>query len=331
MDANGGGDAHVAVVPAEGVLLDRILDEEYANGNRGLSRAAYGRFEAAQMKTEWGRSHQRRFALMKGDAVLASARQCHLIGALDQRPARIWGIGSVFTHAAHGCVGDAGVLVERLLRDALQDGADMAVVLCDMDSTWCDRVGFERLSITDVELGIAKSAHHGAPMTLVRGGEERDLPAIAAMGETRAARFRFHLDRDADFVRQAITGKRLLAGLGSAGERQLHFFIAEEGITAAAYVVVSVEGSRWTIEECGDRDPSGARVGAILQGLIARDPMERRPVIRGWLPSGLAPPQVTILSAQPSRKVVMVRSLGSTATRLRLASDDVLWWHGDIT
>jgi hypothetical protein len=29
------------------------------------------------------------------------------------------------------------------------------------------------------------------------------------------------------------------------------------------------------IEECGDRDPSGARVGAILQALIAREPAKR--------------------------------------------------------
>ncbi len=46
--------------------------------------------------------------------------------------------------------------------------------------------------------------------------------------------------------------------------------IAEEGITAAAYVVVSIVGGTWTIEECGDRDPSGARVGATLQALINR-------------------------------------------------------------
>ena len=69
----------------------------------------------------------------------------------------------------------------------------------------------------------------------------------------------------------------------------------------------------------------------ILQGLIAREPIERRPVIRGWLPPGFAPPQVTILSAQASAEVVMVRSLGSTATPLRLTGDDVLLWHGDVT
>ena len=77
-------------------------------------------------------------------------------------------------------------------------------------------------------------------------------------GAGQASSFRFHLDRDVDFVQYAITKKRLLAG--SAGQaRQLHFFIAEEGITAAAYVVVSIIGRMWTLEECGDRDPSGAR------------------------------------------------------------------------
>ena len=330
MNVNGGAGMPVGVVPVEGVFLDRILDEEYAQGNRALSRMAYGRFDAAQMRTAWGSSHLRRFALMCGDEVLASAKQYQLTGALDHRPVRICGIGSVFAYTGHDSGRDAGVLVERLLHDAAQDGMDMAVLLCDMDPAWCDRVGFERLVMTDVEVGIAQSPRHGAPMTLVRAGEERDLAAIAAMGEIRAAPFRFHLDRDVDFVRYAITKKRLLAGLGSSGSRQLHFFIAEEGITAAAYVVVSVEGSLWTIEECGDRDPSGARVGAILQGLIAREPIERRPVIRGWLPPRFEPPQVTILSTQPSAKVVMVRSLTSTATHLRLTAADVLLWHGDV-
>jgi hypothetical protein len=112
--------------------------------------------------------------------------------------------------------------------------------------------------------------------------------------------------------------------------RQLHFFIAEEGITAAAYVVVSIVGRTWTIEECGDRDPSGARVGAILQALIAREPVERRPTIRAWLPRGFVPPQVTIVSAKPSAEVLMVRSLGSMAVTPRLSGDDVLYWRSDI-
>ena len=167
-------------------------------------------------------------------------------------------------------------------------------------------------------------------MTLIRSGEERDLAAVVAMGQVRAGSFRFHLDRDVDFVQYAITKKRLLAGLGAASARQLHFFIAEEGITAAAYVVISVVDDMWTIEECGDRDPSGARVGAILQALIAREPVERRPTIRAWLPRGFVPPQVTIVSAKPSEPVMMVRAIESTVLEPRLSTGDVLYWLSDM-
>jgi hypothetical protein len=167
-------------------------------------------------------------------------------------------------------------------------------------------------------------------MTMVRGGEARDLAAIVAMGRSRAESFRFHLDRDIDWVQYAITSKRLLAGLGSANARQLHFFIAEEGITAAAYVILSVVGAWWTLEECGDRDVSGARVGALLQALIAREPTERRPTIRGWLPAGFMPPQVTIASATPSAATVRVRVLDPSMMVRRLSSDDVLFWRSDL-
>ena len=94
--------------------------------------------------------------------------------------------------------------------------------------------------------------------------------------------------------------------------------------------MISIAGGIWTIEECGDRDPSAARVGAILQALIAREPAERRPVIRGWLPPGLVPPQVTILSAQPSGEVVMMKVLSATIEQPRLSAADVLYWRSDI-
>lgn len=105
-------------------------------------------------------------------------------------------------------------------------------------------------------------------MALVRGGEDRDRQAIVAMGHARADPFRFHINRDVDLIKHALTRTRPLAGPGLAGGRQLEFVIAEEGITAAAYIANSIVGSTWTIAECGDRDASGARVGAILQALI---------------------------------------------------------------
>ena len=182
----------------------------------------------------------------------------------------------------------------------------------------------------EVELSVTEPPRPGAPMTLIRGGEERDLQAIVAMGQVRARDVRFHLDRDVDFVQHAITRKRLLAGLGAPHARELHFFIAEEGITAAAYVVISIAGSSWTIEECGDRDPSGARVGAMLQALVAREPVERRPSIRAWLPPAFVPPQITIVTSTPPARLMRLKALGSTIVRPRLSDDDVLYWRSDM-
>lgn len=318
------------VIPAEGSILERILDTAHSISPEGLSRPAYAKFYAAQMKTAWGRRHQRRLALVQGDHVLASATQYDLAAVLDQRPVRVRGIGSVLSERADGDSRHAQALISRLVEQATEDGAALAFLFLDGGAQLGQPNGFEAVATTEVELTVAQSTRHGAPMTLIRGGEERDLAAVVAMGQVRAGSFRFHLDRDVDFVQYAITKKRLLAGLGAASARQVHFFIAEEGITAAAYVVISVVDDMWTIEECGDRDPSGARVGAILQALIAREPVERRPTIRAWLPRGFVPPQVTIVSAKPSEPVMMVRAIESTVLEPRLSTGDVLYWLSDM-
>jgi hypothetical protein len=316
------------VVPAEGAILERIR-ALHGISPEGLSRPSYAKLDIAQMKTAWGRRHRRRFALVEGIDVRASAAQYNFAAILDQRPVSVCGIGEIVPEPAPPAGGPAGELVDRLLERAARDGAAMALLFSDMSHKQ-QLAGFAMVPITDVEISVAEPSRRGAPMTLIRGGEERDLAAIVAMGQVRADPFRFHLDRDVDLVQYAITGKRLLAGLGTTGARQLYFFIAEEGITAAAYVVVSIVGGTWTVEECGDRDPSGARVGAILQALIARDPVERRPTIRAWLPRGFVPPQVTIVSAQPSTEVMMMRSLGTREVHPRLSGDDVLYWRSDI-
>jgi hypothetical protein len=318
------------VVPAEDAILERIRAMTDPLPHDGLARRAFATLDAAQMKTAWALRHQRRFALVDGADLLASAQRFALNGILDRQPVAICGIGAVVTASAHRDDDHAGVLLERMVDDAARDGMDVALLFTTTDARIAVPDGFEPIPVTEVEVTVAESSRRGAPMMLVRGGEDRDLSAIAAMGENRADRFRFHLQRDADFVKHVITRQRLLAGLGSPGHRQLQFVIAEEGITAAAYLVISVVDRTWTIEECGDRDPSGARVGALLQALIAGEPAEARPVIRGWLPPGFMPPQVTMLSARPAAEVLMMRPLRSMVGRPQLSSDDVLYWRGDI-
>lgn len=108
-----------SVVPAEGVILKRVLDAAHAISPEGLSRDAYAKFDAAQMKTAWGRHHRRRFALVDGVDVLASATQYDLAGVLDERPVRVCGIGEIFTPPACGTGGHARELVDQLDRKSV--------------------------------------------------------------------------------------------------------------------------------------------------------------------------------------------------------------------
>ena len=319
------------VVPAGGAILQRIVAARPLAACGGLSREAFVKYDKAQAKTVWALGHQHRFALMQGDQMLASAERYDLTGRLDRQPVTIRAFAVVLDIGVNDdgrSFGDA--LVERLVEDATRDGADLALLFRTANPSAPLPDGFEVVPTTDVELTVTESSRHGAPMTLVRGGEDRDLGAIAAMGQARADPFRFHIDRNVDLIKHAITRKRLLAGLGPAGVRQLEFVIAEEGITAAAYIVISVVDGTWTIEECGDRDPTGARVGALLQALIAREPVESRPTIRGWLPPGFLPPQVTIACSSAAPSLLVARALSSRVQRLDLTASEVMYWRSDL-
>jgi predicted N-acetyltransferase YhbS len=319
-----------SLVPAEGRFLDQILDATYDIWHEGLSRPAYARYFAAQCRTPWGRTHLDRVALVEGDTLLASAKRYLLDATLDGERLRVIGVGAIFTQPEHRGRGAARELVERMIEAATAGGIDLALLFSEIDREYYARLGFTAIDTHDVQLRVTESTRHGAPMTMVRGGDDRDLADIAAMGAVRAARYRFHLERDRDLVHYAIAKRRLLAGLGPPGLREVQFFIAEEGASAVAYVVISRHQGEWTIEECGDRDPAGARLGAVLQVLIARDPAEQRPVIRASLPDGFVPPQVTVIGRQPSSEVMMVRALSDkAAAAAALREQEIVYWKSD--
>ncbi len=86
----------------------------------------------------------------------------------------------------------------------------------------------------------------------------------------------------------------------------------------------------WIVEECGDRDSSGTRVGALLQATVAREPAEPRPVIRGWLPPDFAPPQLALARSPASPAVLFARRLSAPLAPLGLTADQVLHWRNDV-
>ena len=149
------------------------------------------------------------------------------------------------------------------------------------------------------------------------------------MHDVRSAGVRFSIERTADHIQFMLARKRLLAGVGSPGAKIIEFHAAEEGASAVAYVILSVDEHGWTLSEAGDRDPAGARLGAMLQVLLAREPSLTHPAIRAWWPRAFAvPPQVEIVKRAAARDVLMMRALADI--RLPSSADEVFYWRSDF-
>ena len=317
------------VVPATGAVLEQVLDDTFPLWNDGLSRANYAKSWAAQLKSPWGQSHLDRVALVDGPHVMCSAKRYDLSLRLDGRIRRVLGIGAVFTPPAHRGRGSARELLTRLLDTAVTEGQEFAMLFSEIAPAFYERLDFVPMPLLEATLEVDRK-RGGAPAMLVRSGDHRDLPAIIELSAARSANARLALDRSEDFVRYGITRKRLLSGLSPMGRRNTEFLVVEEGHQAVAYLVCTEQDHRWMIEEAGDRDPTGARLGAMLQVMLARHPSERIPEIKCWWPQGLVPPQVKIAASSPTQEVLMIRPLRDRILPLPpLAAAEVVYWHAD--
>jgi GNAT superfamily N-acetyltransferase len=319
------------LVAAEGQILEEIIDATFPIWNEGLTRDAYARWNAAQLRTTWGRDHLRRFALLDDrDRWVATAKRYLWPIRLDGRDATMCGLGAVFTRPDERGRGYAAAIIDQLIDRSREEGAIIAGLFSEIGERLYRRLGFVTVPMDEVDVEVERK--HGAPAMLVRSGEQRDLPAIAGMHQTRIAHLRFALRRDPSLIEYSLSKKRLLAGLGFGagprGSRQTEFFVAEEGASAVAYVVLSVTAGGWTIEEAGDRDPAGARLGAILQVLLAREPSHPAPLIRAWWPAAMpVPPQVRLLNHVPARDIFMLRPIANV--RIPSRAEDVFYWRSD--
>ena len=320
------------LVTADEPILEEILDATYPVWHEGLTRDAYARWNAAQLRTTWGADHLGRFALLDDHGRwVASAKRYLWPIRLDGVDAVMCGVGAVFTRTEARGHGYAAMIIERLIDQSRREGAAIAGLFSEIGDRFYERLGFRTVPLDEVDLQVER--RNGAPAMLVRSGEQRDLPALASMHATRSADVRFVLRRDPSLIEYALTKKRLLAGLGqgaadSRAQRQTEFFVAEEGASAAAYVVLTVSPAGWTLEEAGDRDPAGARLGAILQVLLAREPSRTAPLIRAWWPPAMpVPPQMRLENRVPARDIFMLRPIADVQIPSR--AEEVFYWRSD--
>jgi GNAT superfamily N-acetyltransferase len=315
------------MVVAEGDLLERILRSTFPVWHEGLTRRAYSQWNAAQLRTPWGRERLARFALLdEHDDCLASAKRYRHDVTVDGRDGWMCGIGAVFTPPERRGKGHAGTLIRLMLDEARSEGALVAGLFSEIGAPYYERLGFSTVPMDEVTVGVV--GKDGAPAMLVRAGVEADYAAICALHAARASGAGFALRRDPRALHYALSKKRLFAGLSPPGTRQFEFFVAEEGATAVAYVVFSQNQHGWTLEEAGDRDPAGARLGGMLQVLVAREPSHRLPVIRTWWPAAFpVPPQLRLSGRTDPKDVFMLLALADV--RLPSRADEVFYWRSD--
>ena len=295
------------LVPATGDFLREILADTFPIWNDGLEFDHYVQFWEAQLRTPWGASHLDRVALVDGHRVVCSAKRYDLSARVDGRIRRILGIGALFTTPARRGQGAAQRLLEAILETAVAEGYEYALLFSEIEPAFYERLDFVPLPLLESRIEVLRKG--GAPAVLVRAGDDRDMASVAEMSARRLETGRFALDRSEDWIRYGIAKRRLLAGLGPPGLREVEFLVAEEGHQAVAYVVSMVHDGRWFIEDAGDRDPSGARLGAMLQVMLARTPHLEPPIISAWLPPGFLPPQITRVQSYPTADVMMIRPL----------------------
>ncbi len=319
----------VHIVPATGPVLEQVLNDTHSLWNDGQPRDNYAKAWAAQLKTPWGQQHLDRVALVDGPHVLSSAKRYDFSMRFDGRIRRVLGIGAVFTAPAHRGRGCARELLARILDTAVTEGQEFAMLFSEIAPAFYERLDFVPVPLLESTLEIDQK-RGGAPAMLVRSGDDRDIPAIAEMSAARMSNARLAMERSEDLIRFQITRKRLQSGLAPSGHRNNEFLVVEEGSQAVAYLVMTEQDGRWMIEEAGDRDPSGARLGAMFQVMLARYPSERLPEIKTWWPQALLPPQVRIAAATPTQEVLMIRPLRDRILPLPpLAATEVLFWHSD--
>ena len=299
--------------------LERVLDWTYPIWNEGLTREAYSRWNRGLIETAWGRGHLHRLVLFDADRPVASAKRYDLRGRVSGQDIEIVGIGAVFTPAELRGRGHAAALIEAMIEDAGRRGCRAALLFSEIGAGFYERLGFRVIAqpIVTIEIGNRSS---GAPAVLVRTGDARDLPEVAAISARAAADTAFALDRSPDLIAFNIARKRLLAGLGPSGLRSVEFYVTEEGSRAVAYVILTRGPDGWVLHDCGDRDPSGARVGAMLHVLAARTPAEQPARLRAWFPRAAAPPQAKVVSIDQAAEIMMMRPIGAGAPPLA-ASD----------
>src|SRR5215207_2084407 len=174
--------AGMRLVVADREVLEQILAESHGIWADGLSPRAYAQYNFAQLQTPWGARNLRRYALLdEAGSVLTSAKRYDLRARVEGREIGAVGIGAVYTPRTQRGHGYAAEIITRVIDDAERNGAELAFLFTEIGPAFYERLGFTTVPRRELLLSIVEKP--GAPMTLVRTGEDRDIAAVTALAD----------------------------------------------------------------------------------------------------------------------------------------------------
>lgn len=309
---------------ADPALLDRILDGTFTIWSEGLSRPDYSIWQRAQLDATWGRAHLRRVALTDGDDLLASAKRYDFTADIGGERCQVLGIGAVFTPPEQRGRGHAPRLIDAMIDDAARCGCRAAVLFSEIGAAYYQRLGFEvvRREALAFECPVEPDASLNT-----RPGRAEDLPAMAALSAAMKTPARFALDRSPELVEFGLIRRSRLADLAAPDRLVVEWLVVEEAGRIVAFLIATRRPRGLVIEDCGDVDPSGARVAALVGALVAQ-PSFHPPVVHGWLPEAFRGWTTPALWHEVTDNVMMIRSVGTAA--LPPINGPVTFWNLDL-
>ena len=326
---------HLQVLVPGDPLHEHALDHTFPLWNDSLTREQYARTTLPNCGRRGARSTCSASACVSNGTLLASAKRYRVRVRIDGRIVDTVGIGAVFTPPEHRGHGHAAVLLSRS-RGGHRDGAAMAMLFSEIAPAYYERLGFAIVPMQQALVGVRRKP--GAPAVLVRTGEPRDFESDRR--DTSPARGRL----------QVLARVRAPAGCSTRWprsgccrdwDRQAHatwsFSCAKKARALSPGcccrwrgVASDSEPESWSIASCGDRDPSGARIGAMLQALVARTPGARPPGHSRVVAGTPGPVQLAFYRRKVTGSVLMsARAPRWRTHRSADRAEDVLYWHAD--
>jgi hypothetical protein len=311
-------------VVAEGSRLDQILELTQEIWSEGLGLADYSGWQRAQMATSWGRRSLRRVALVDGDRLLASAKRYDFVADVAGARMSVLGLGAVFTPPAERGREHARRLIDAMIADAVERGCRLALLFSEIGPRYYEQLDF---TVVDREEVAFEMRDGFLPLASVRPGDARDLPSMATLNARHRTPSTFALERSPDSIEFGLVRRQRLAALSAPNRLAVEWLVCEEEGALAAYLVATRRPRGLVIEDCGDRDPSGSRVAAMVARLAAA-PSFHPPIVQAWLPEELRAWTRPSLWTAVADEVMMIRPIGGAA--LPAIPGPVTYWNLDL-